>query len=32
VGYWLLMAIVAQLLATGVRQFRRMEKRFVDVI
>jgi len=26
------MAIVAQLLATGVRQFRRMEKRFADVI
>jgi len=26
------MAIVAQLLATGVRQFRRMEMRFVDGI
>jgi len=26
------MAIVALLLVTGIRQFRRMEKRFADVI
>jgi len=31
-GFWLSMGIVALLLATGVRQFRRMEKRFADVI
>jgi lipopolysaccharide transport system permease protein len=31
-GFWLSMAVVALLLATGVRQFRGMEKRFADVI
>ncbi len=31
-GFWLSMAIVALLAVTGVRQFRRMEKRFADVI
>lgn len=31
-GFWLSMAIVALLAITGVRQFRRMEKRFADVI
>lgn len=31
-GFWLSMAIVALLLITGIRQFRRMEKRFADVI
>jgi lipopolysaccharide transport system permease protein len=31
-GFFLSMAIVALLLGTGVRQFRRMEKRFADVI
>jgi lipopolysaccharide transport system permease protein len=31
-GFWLSMAIVTLLLCTGVRQFRRMEKRFADVI
>ncbi len=31
-AYWLSMAIVAQLLVMGVRQVRRMEKRFADVI
>jgi lipopolysaccharide transport system permease protein len=31
-SFWLSMAIVALLLITGVRQFRRMEKRFADVI
>ena len=30
--FWLSMAIVALLLITGIRQFRRMEKRFADVI
>jgi len=32
VGFGLSMAIVALLLITGIRQFRRMEKRFADVI
>ena len=32
VGFWLSMAIVALLLVTGIWQFRRMEKRFADVI
>jgi lipopolysaccharide transport system permease protein len=31
-GFWLSMGIVALLAITGVRQFRRMEKRFADVI
>jgi lipopolysaccharide transport system permease protein len=31
-GFWLSMAITTLLLITGVRQFRRMEKRFADVI
>ena len=31
-GFWLSMGIVALLAASGVRQFRRMEKRFADVI
>jgi len=31
-GFWLSMGITALLLITGVRQFRRMEKRFADVI
>jgi ABC-type polysaccharide/polyol phosphate export permease len=31
-GFGLSMAIVALLLVTGIRQFRRMEKRFADVI
>lgn len=31
-GSWLSMGIVALLMITGVRQFRRMEKRFADVI
>jgi lipopolysaccharide transport system permease protein len=31
-GFGLSMAIVALLLITGIRQFRRMEKRFADVI
>ena len=31
-GFWLSMTIVALLLVTGIRQFRRMEKRFADVI
>ena len=31
-GFWLSMAIVLLLLVTGIRQFRRMEKRFADVI
>jgi lipopolysaccharide transport system permease protein len=31
-GFWLSMGIVALLAVTGVRQFRRMEKRFADVI
>jgi len=31
-GFWLSMAIVALLAITGVRQFRRVEKRFADVI
>jgi lipopolysaccharide transport system permease protein len=31
-GFWLSMGIVALLAITGLRQFRRMEKRFADVI
>ncbi len=31
-GFWLSMGIVALLAITGMRQFRRMEKRFADVI
>lgn len=31
-GFWLSMAIVALLLVTGIPQFRRIEKRFADVI
>jgi len=31
-GFWLSMGIVALMLITGIRQFRRMEKRFADVI
>ena len=31
-GFGLSMAIVALLLVTGIRQFRRVEKRFADVI
>ena len=31
-GFWLSLGIVALLMITGVRQFRRMEKRFADVI
>jgi hypothetical protein len=31
-SFWRSMAIVALLLVTGIRQFRRMEKRFADVI
>jgi lipopolysaccharide transport system permease protein len=31
-GFWLSLAIVVLLLVTGIRQFRRMEKRFADVI
>jgi lipopolysaccharide transport system permease protein len=31
-GFWLSMGIVALLAFTGVRQFRRMEQRFADVI
>ena len=31
-GFWLSMTIVALLAITGVRQFRRVEKRFADVI
>jgi lipopolysaccharide transport system permease protein len=31
-GFGLSMAIVLLLLITGIRQFRRMEKRFADVI
>ena len=31
-GFCLSMAIVALLLATGIRQFRSMEKRFADII
>ena len=32
IGFGLSMAIVALILVTGIRQFRRMEKRFADVI
>ena len=31
-GFGLSMAIVLLLLVTGIRQFRRMEKRFADVV